>query len=349
MKKGLCMAIVSLGLLLCGCVKSGNPALPDPEEFEILESRGVSDFDGLETERMVNLVNGNRALVLDGILYSFDFDKDFQPVLARYELTETGLGERTVLAEDCVPEYLSALDGRLYYINSGTIESVGLDGEERQIVREGVSSFLQIQNDVLYFCDEEERFCRARADGGEEQVILQERCFYPWLSDGVLIYQSDSDSERLHMRWLDDGTDVNLTDHPGYAPVAVAGRLYYSGKDSLMSMGLDGLDGREQPLPGLLGAAELLPAGEGYTLRWIADENGPRQYTADLDEEGGKKLQPEPAAYRGYRLCDFVGDGYRVDTWYYPDGRIRCFVLIFPDGTEAAYMTSENEQEETPE
>ena len=115
-----------------------------------------------------------------------------------------------------------------------------------------------------------------------------------------------------------------------------------------MSIGLDGLDAREHALPGLLGAVELFPDGEGYTLRWVADENGPRQYTAELDDGGGE-LRPASSGSRGYRLCDYVGGGYRVDARYNPDGRVRGFVLCFPDGTEAEYMAGLYEKEEAPD
>ena len=354
MKKRLYLCLTALALLLCACGKSEKTAIPDPEDFEVLERREIADFDRTETERMINLMGGNRALVLNGTLYTLDYDAAYRPVLARYELTGDGLGERTVLAEDCLPVDLTELDGRLYYINGraegGAIESIGPEGEDRQTVREGGCSFLQVKNGALYFCDEEGRFCRVRPDGGGEQVILGERCFYPWLSDGWVLYQSDGDGERLHLRWLDDGTDIRLTDRAGFAPVAVAGRLYYSGEGRFMSMGLDGLGGREHALPGLLGAAEVFPAEEGCALRWVEDENGPAQYTAELNDEGDGKLRPASAELRGYRLCDFIGGGYRVDAWYNPDGRIRCFVLCFPDGTEADYMGEAHayETEEAP-
>lgn len=63
---------------------------------------------------MASFMNKNRALIYESALYTFDFDGEYRPVLARY----TPDGESVILADDCVPEFLLALDGRLYYVNT---------------------------------------------------------------------------------------------------------------------------------------------------------------------------------------------------------------------------------------
>ena len=335
MKRFLWMIIV-LALLLCACADAETVVMPEPEALEVLWQWELEPFDPAETDRMINCMSGNRALIWDGALYCFDYDEAYAPVLARYELTEEGLGERTVLAEDCLPEYLLELDGFLYFINDRAIERLELESGERETVRAEESDFLQSKDGLLYFCDEKGRFCKAQPDGSSERVLINDECFYPWLTENAVLYQCGSDGESLHIHWLEDGTDSAALDRAVYAPVAVGERLYGTGDEGLISLGLDGTDSQALPVPKLRGAAEIIPTEGAYALRWVAEDNGLTQYTAELKDLG--KLRAREVDYKGYRLCDFAGDGWRVDAWYNPDGRLRCFVLVAPDGTETEYI-----------
>ncbi len=332
-KQRAAAALAALALLgLCACAGPGRAARE--AEPEPVPDRLPEPFPAEETDRMINLISGNRALVAENALYCFDYDEDYRPVLARYELGREGLGERTVLAEDCLPTYLSLLKDRLYYVNNRDLECVGTDGTGRQTLRRGPVDFLQLDGGWLYFLDGKGRFCRAGLDGGGERVVLRERCCYPFLSRGMVLYQSEEDGERLHAFWLEDGLDVPLSREAAYAPAAIGERLYYTGTGGLVSTDLEGLDRREKPVKGLQGAAELIPEGEGYRLRWTVDRNGLRQYTAAPED----MEKSRSASWEGYRLCDFAGNGWRVDAWYDSDGRLRSFFLVSPDGTETEYL-----------
>lgn len=333
MKKRIFWLALAAALLLCACGKAAPDSAPE-KEYRLVVSWELEALDAAGTERMIRVMNGNRALIADGALYSLDFDESLMPVLVRYALRVEGLCEWEVLAEDCVPEWLTELDGRLYYINGGNIECVRTDGKGRRTLREGNCSYLQVREGRLYFCDEAGRFCTAGLDGKGEEILINDRCFYPFLLRDAVLYQSHSDGERLHLYRIEDGDNTPITFEPGYAPVIAEGRLYYTGPDGLVSTGLDGFDEESVPVSGLLGAAELLPQEDGYGLRCLTDENGPRQWTASAEAPEERQY----VAYSGYRLCDYVGDGYRVDAWYNPDGRIRCFVLSLPDGMETEYI-----------
>ena len=343
MKKFLWMILAS-ALLLCACAEAETVVLlPEPSPLEVLWQWELESFDRAETDRMINLMSGNRALVLDGALYTFDYDEAYAPVLVRYELTEEGLGERTVLLEDCLPTYLLELDGFLYFINDRAIERVDLDGGNRETIRAEESDFLQSRDGLLYFCDEKGRFCKAQPDGSGERVVIDDTCFYPWLTGSAVLYQSGSDGESLHIFWLEDGTNSAALDRAVYAPVAVGDRLYATGAEGLLSLDLDGMDSQVLPVETLRGAAEIIPHQGRYVLRWVLEENGLKQVTAELKDLG--KLRVQAADYKGYRLCDFAGDGWRVDAWYNPDGRLRCFVLVAPDGTETEYIAGNSKTE----
>ncbi len=338
-KRVLPALAAALLLSACGTVKSPNGSeaggriLPD--------AGGLTAFSGEETESMANFMGANRALILNGALYTLDLDDSFRPVLARYALEGDGdLGARTVLAEDCLPEYLTAAEGELYYVNRGQIESLTLSGGERRILRPGSCDFLRLYAGELWFCDEEGRLCRMSPEGGEAQTVLEEACFYPWVRDGALLWQG-GEEEDLFLTRLEDGAPAPLAAGPCYAPVGLDGRLYATGREALLSMALDGSDRQEQPLPGLQGPVELIPEGGGFVLRWVVEDNGLRQFTAEPESPEAA----QEASRSGYRRCDLAGESWRVDAWYQEDGRLRCFLLVSPQGTETAYLNGVIETE----
>lgn len=336
MKKTMYFFAALCVFTLCACGKADRSALPNPEELKTLEGRELSALDADGTQRMMNLMCENRALIRAGTLYCFDFDADWQPVLAAYTLADGTLSDYRTLVSGCLPECLAWKDGRLYYINAaagGAIESVAPDGSDRQTLTASSCSFLQLSGDGLYYCRADGRFCRAAADGGGETVLIDDECCYPYYLGDAVLYQSGSGGERLRLRWTADGAEIDLSSGAAYAPVIIGDRLYYTGADGLHSLGLDGLDGESAAVAGIRGAAEFILTDDGFTARGAAEQNGLRQWSAAADGGG-----LEYAGARGYRLCCYLGGGQRVDTDYYSNGRIRCFILTHADGSETEYI-----------
>ena len=84
-----------------------------------------------------------------------------------------------ILADDCVPEFLLALDGRLYYVNprrGGEIESIAPDGSDRQVLVDESCDWMQIYDGELYFCDGEAQFWHMQPDGSGKTLLLQGPC-----------------------------------------------------------------------------------------------------------------------------------------------------------------------------
>ena len=309
------------------------------------EARAQDAFPDLteaESLEMASFMQKNRALLQGWYLYTLDYDSDARPVLARYRLYNGHAAGYTVLAEACVPQWLCQLDGRLYYINQengGVLESVAADGSDRQYIRAGPCSWLSTRDGLLYYCREDGRFCSMVPGATVESVLVDDRCFYAYLLDSdTLLYQSDSDGERLHLRSLSSGADRALTEGVAYAPLVWGGRLWYTGADGLHSQLPDGSDRRGYALPPLSGAAELLPWGQSLWVRGLTEDGGLRQWSASLTGDGTVLTSAE----RGYRLCEFQSARYRVDALYQLDGRVRGFVLTdFAGNTLRYYMGQE--------
>ncbi len=331
----LCLFLCLSGLCACGQEKE-MPALPNPEDLQILKDRALPTLTQEESLRMLCYMSANRALLEGGRLYTLDYDGDYLPVLAEYSL-DSGLRRSAILAEDCVPEYLCAYSERLYYINTrrgNVLESIALDGSGRTVLREKPTASLLIADGKLLYCDEDGRLYSADADGGKEKLLLDQACARPWPLGEALLYENLDDG-RLHLYWLEDGTDVTLTEHAGYTPVIWGERLYYSSEDCLRSMKLNGLGATVYELPALAWPAELIPEESGLRLRGITDDNGYKQWTAYPEDPAGTL---QYMAEHGYRLCDYAGPDGRIDTIYNLDGRVRCFLLTDAAGQEHVYI-----------
>ena len=91
-------------------------------------------------------------------------------------------------------------------------------------------------------------------------------------------------------------------------------------------------------MPETDGAVELLPESGGLLLRGIRETKGTAQWS-------GAPHGPFRFLPRGYRVCDWLGDGLRVDTVYEPDGRILCYELRDGEGRELRFLAGNVEPE----
>lgn len=345
MKTRLILFLLLLALLLtaCGSESAGSAPTPPPgtEPEATPEPLPVEDVIlpslSLEESRaMARFLNANRALLLDGALYCYDFDENWAPVLARYTLADGALSGFTVLAEGCIPEYLCSDGTYLFYIDraSGAIERVSAEGGEREALRQGPCTGLALREGRMYFCDGEGRCLSLNTDGGDETLLLEGPCSFAYPLEGGLLYRDETDGGRLHLLRAEDGRDFVLTPGPAATPLLYADRLWYDDGEALCSLDRGLLDERRFTLPERSGDMELLPGEDGLLLRGILDADGPRQWAGPI--EGPFEQTP-----RGYRICDWLGGGVRVDTLYEPDGRIRCYVLTDEADGELSFLAGQ--------
>lgn len=304
--------------LLCGCASESVPAEttaralppePTPTPYRI------PTLTDAQSEAMANAMNAGRALIADGVLYTFDFDSEYRPVLASYALTADGLGERKILAEDCVPQWLTRMDGKLYFTDGTALLALDTaDGAVTTLCGD-CSGYLSAANGALWFCDAEGKLCRVDPANGERETVLDKSCFYPYVLGDTVFYQDDADGETLHVCSLADGSDERLTDIPAYEPVIVGNALWFW---------TDTEDG-------------LRPA--------VLDEDGVRlldgYYDGLRSHLGGewKLCGAAEARDKGadYELTDFTSAEYEVRTHYHADARILGFSVLFADGESFFY------------
>lgn len=317
-------------LLLCGCARKPEPpaAVPNPPptaapeqtpEPEKLTFPTLSDAGSLQ---MANHMSVDRACTDGDVLYTFDFDAAFEPVLVRFKITEKGLAERTELISGCVPEYLTLYDGRLYFVSDGAVQSVKTDGKDRKTLAENVSGDLMIADDMLWYRDADGRFCRAQLDGKNAEVVIDKLCFYPYAAGDVIIYQDDADGETLHICSPEKQLDGRLTDIPAYEYVILGDALYFT---TLTENGLCparlGADGEVEVFSNHLTDSPVRYSYFGGV--WSVDG-------VPLDKLSSAACETGSDGY--YETLELTDAGYELCARCNPDGRIREFVLYTADG-----------------
>ncbi len=335
--------ILCLALLLAGCAANVPETAPEPPvsaptaETAAPERAPLAwDYTAADTAAMSSYMSGARWLIEGEEMYGLDYDAALRPVLASYRLVDGRPEDFEILCGDCVPEYLTLHEGRLYYLNGGCLERLTLKSGKRELLHEGPLRALQLFGGALYWTDAEGRFCRADLDGQNAETLIEGPCDYAWAMPEGVIYQSESEGCCLRLR-LWDGEDRRLTAAASYAPLRVGSTVWYSQRDGegsvIASVELrDGTVTRYETAD-LRGTAELIPVGGAWMLRVFPDTESWKQLLLRPGETGGERC-----AYSGYRLCDFVGEDSRIDAAYDPDGRLRCFVLVGADGGETRFF-----------
>ena len=199
-------------------------------------------FTDAESAAMSNFMQRGRYLFEDGVMFGAGFDKNASyPSLIRAEVTtgaaEPSLGEFTVLDRHVNANFLTSLDGMLYYVRidreSGLccLARIGKDGSGFEKLTEETEAmdWLLWHKDRFYFTDEEHFLVSVDPNGGSRETVLEKRVYYPYfLTDDLLLYQDDEDGETLHLYSLSDASDTRLTELPSYHPVVSGSTLYFA-------------------------------------------------------------------------------------------------------------------------
>ena len=329
------LLLAALLLTGCGAGQSGGSAPepspgPTPAELRLPEPLGEE-----ESRAMAMVLNANRVLLGDEVLFCYDFDEDWKPVLARYRWKDGELSGYAVVAEGCVPEYLCRTGGKLYYIDrgSGALERVSEWGGKREVLHKGPCSWLCLREGLLYFCDKQGRYLSMDPKTREETELLAGPCAFAYPLEGAILWQ-DAAERGIFLTDTENQITRQLSLGPTGAPLLVGDRLWFYSRGAVHSLGLDGSDPQVCRVPETDGAVELLPEEDGVFLRGIRETKGTAQWS-------GMSHGPYKYLSRGYRICDWLGEDLRVDTVYEPDGRIRCYLLRDGEGRELSFLAGQ--------
>ena len=201
----------------------------------LAEGDGVElSFTPEETREMSNFMNKNRYVTVGGVLYGQGWDGKLfraEPVVSGKTVT---LKNTRVLMKDAEAVSFTYHEGKVYcclqatYKNQESVISFDCETDEVAVIYTGKTDYLQGCEDGLYFVDEDGFYCRMDYTGENKTVILERAVFHPYrFREEWLIFQDDSDGERLHLRNLNTGEEMTLTDRRGFRSILCGDTLYY--------------------------------------------------------------------------------------------------------------------------
>ena len=191
------------------------------------------NFSDEQTCAMSNFMMNGRYLVEDGVLYGLTHSKSINGSFAATPIYMKGdfpeFEETTILDDRGDATFLNKIGDVLYYImNYEEICRINVDGSGLEVLYEGPCDYLQINNDRIYFTDENYHFMSMDMNGENLVTVVDREIYYPYfISSDWMVFQDDADSESLHLYNTTYGEELNLTDSVSHAPVLSGKYLYY--------------------------------------------------------------------------------------------------------------------------
>lgn len=261
------LGILLLILCLSGCGGTGQQEEALSEEAETVEFEEAEEeeekeeeIEEPEEEAPVYMEDTNVYGNTIGNSYNdgtFVYD-EYNDCLYFYDIYEGGVVKtdaetgHTVILTDIPLIMLNLYDEKLYGINVDeegnhlNVQRYDLQTGSLDVVLDKPVQYLLVVNGELYFTDQEEnKLRRMSADGGEEEILVDEPVYFPVVYKDMIVFQLDSDKESLYSMPIDGGEPEKLNDMRSYYPIVYRDKIYYQTidddeKPALRCMNLDG-------------------------------------------------------------------------------------------------------------
>ena len=317
-------------LFLClsaGCGQAGESraisafrTFPDsslafPEEEEVF--REDTNQYGNTTGNQYN----DGVFLTDKSQNAFYFFNSYENALCR---TDIETGDTAFLAEGLLAQMQlqeGMLYGTLVDLEGGSSRLISLnpaDGQQN-VLRENPPQYLQLVNGVFYFTDwEENNLRKLPADGGEEEILLDEQVYYPVVYKDWIFFQRDSDGESLYRMPKDGGELLKLNDMKTYSPQIYRDRIYYMAQEeqvyTLRSIGINGedeqvlLEAHAWNLNLYNGRLYFVEEGNEKVISYLnLDEEAPEKQTLDLKEPIARKMKEISGEPVDFTVTSYAG------------------------------------------
>lgn len=124
--------------------------------------------------------------------------------------------------------------------DEGNLISMNQKLEDRQTLVKGDVEYLQVENDVIYYTDENHYICSISIDGKDQKIILNKEAYYVFVKDQKIYYQLDSDGEKIYIYDLNTHTNHKINDRQSYHLNIINNDIYYTSTDGIYRIGIDG-------------------------------------------------------------------------------------------------------------
>lgn len=191
------------------------------------------EFDAEQTRAMSNFMMYGHYCVEDEVIYGLTHAAGLQGAFAAIPFHMKGdfpeFEEPQILDDRGAATYVNKVGDVFYYIMNGEeICRINVDGSGLETLYKGTCDYMQIQNERLYFTDENYHFISTDMDGKDLKEVVNKEIYYPYfICSDWMIFQDDADSESLHLYNTTFGEEVNITYVKSYSPIMNGKYLYY--------------------------------------------------------------------------------------------------------------------------
>ncbi len=199
-------------------------------------------FSPEETQKMSAFMNYGRYCLENDTMIGMAYDKSgFLPNLVKCTIikeVDTPTQEVfTVLDRHVNANFLTEAEDCLYYVRvdreSAMCSLARLNLKTEHVTLFGTEmhemAYLQIHGNRLWYTGDEHRLFSCKLNGKDNRLELDKAVYEPYfLTDDWLIYQDDADGETFHIRCIQDGTDLKITDTRSFNPVVDGTVLYFT-------------------------------------------------------------------------------------------------------------------------
>ena len=199
-------------------------------------------FSEADTEKMSNYMLFGRYYLNDGTMFGMAYDKSGSlPSLVKAPISMDGTAPRqevfTVLDRHVNANFLTKVGEKLYYVRidreTGMASLAYINLKTEKVIKIGSEmhemAYLQIRDGRIWYTGEEHRLYSCKMNGSDNKLELDKTVYDPYfLTDDWLIYQDEEDGETLHLRFIDDGTDIKITETRSFNPIVNETALYFT-------------------------------------------------------------------------------------------------------------------------
>ena len=225
-------------LLLCGCGTSDSGQKESTEEPQAVDQVTETHYTEQQTE-VANHNNYQGACINNGWIYSNGTQDDtFGFFKMRIDSSE-----KTLLHSEAEARFVTVNGEYIYtvlrdYSNDHFgIYRFRLGGDdEKELIANAAT--LQIVGDSMYYCKCKEdspseltQYCKSNLDGENEEVIIDEPVYFPYVIENTIFYQNDADNETIHKYDLETKEDTKITQEKTYGYTLDDDYLYCVVKD----------------------------------------------------------------------------------------------------------------------
>ena len=206
-------------------------------------------------------------------------------------VTHTGnINQKGTVYQDGKQIYMCDDNGQLIVMDSKLENQKVLVNEECQ--------YINVTKDDIYYVDSSYHLHRIKKDGTNSEMVIDKAVYYVVIKDNKIYYQLDSDSEHLYVYDIETKKETKLNDQSAYNINVTDDCLYYSSKDGIYKMGLDG-KGEEKIVSGNI----LNMIYQDKKIYYLKAENNVG-YLCEYDIESQKTNEISRNAYSFYNLTN---------------------------------------------